>query len=106
MTSSDTNDERWLSEAEAADFFSRAAQLDAGQAVRFRHVREAAVEAGLSVDAVDDAAAEMLEASMDGTLPDWVHPRISSLPACCSSAVPPFRPRRFDGWTSTPHGTD
>ena len=59
MTGHDTTDERWLSEAEAADFLRRASQLDAGQAVRLRHVREAAVEAGLSVDAVNDAAEEI-----------------------------------------------
>ena len=62
MTDRNTNDERWLSEAEAAGFLRRASQLDAGQAVRLRHVREAAVEAGLSVDAVNDAVAEMFEA--------------------------------------------
>lgn len=72
MTGRDTNDERWLSEAEAADFLRRASQLDAGQAVRLRHVRAAAVEAGLSVDAVNDAAEEMVEAGTDGTPPDWV----------------------------------
>ncbi len=72
MAGRNTNDERWLSEAEAAGFLRRASQLDAGQAVRLRHVREAAVEAGLSVDAVNDAVAEMLEAETDGTPPDWV----------------------------------
>jgi hypothetical protein len=46
MTGRETNDERWLTEAEAADFLRRARQLDAGQSVRLRHVREAAVEAG------------------------------------------------------------
>ena len=72
MTGRDTTDERWLSEAEAADFLRRASQLDAGQSVRLRHVREAAVEAGLSVDAVNDAAEEMFEAGTDDTPPDWV----------------------------------
>ncbi len=72
MTGREANDERWLSEAEAADFLCRASQLDAGQSVRLRHVREAAVEAGLSVDAVNDAAEEMFEAGTDVTPPDWV----------------------------------
>ena len=72
MTGRDTNDERWLSEADAADSARRASQLDAGQAVRLRHVRDAAVEAGLSVDAVNDAAEEMFAAATDSTPPDWV----------------------------------
>ena len=80
MTGRDTNDERWLSEAEAADFLRRASQLDAGQAVRLRHVRDAAVEAGLSVDAVNDAAEEMLEAETDGAPPDWVPSCLIGIP--------------------------
>ena len=72
MTGRETNDERWLTEVEAADFLRRASQLDAGQSVRLRHVREAAVEAGLSVDAVNDATEEMFEAGTEVTPPDWV----------------------------------
>ena len=80
MTGRETNDERWLTEAEAADFLRRASQLDAGQAVRLRHVRDAAVEAGLSVDAVNDAAEEMFEAETDGAPPDWVPSCLIGIP--------------------------
>jgi hypothetical protein len=80
MTGRETNDERWLTEAEAADFLRRARQLDAGQSVRLRHVREAAVEAGLSVDAVNDAAEEMFEAGTDVTPPDWVRSCLIGVP--------------------------
>lgn len=80
MTERDTNDERWLSESEAADFLRRASQLDAGQAVKLRHVREAALEAGLSVDAVNDAAAELFDHEAKGTPPDWVRFCLAGVP--------------------------
>ena len=72
MTGRDTNDERWLSEGEVADFLRRATHLDSGQTVRLRHARQAALEVGLSAEAVNAAAEEMVEPGEDGTPPDWV----------------------------------
>jgi hypothetical protein len=72
MTGRDTNDERWLSEGEAADFLRHASQLDAVHVVRLRHVREAALEVGLRADAVDAAAEAMFEYGTDRVRPAWV----------------------------------
>ncbi|QJR37496.1 hypothetical protein [Gemmatimonas groenlandica] len=48
--------------------------------MKLRYVREAAVEAGLSVDAVHDAAEELFEHGADGTPPDWVRFCLTGVP--------------------------
>ena len=80
MTGRDTNDERWLSEAEAADFLRRASQLDAGDVVKLRHLREAAVETGLSLEAVDAATREIAVGGTDGAPPVWVRFNLAGIP--------------------------
>jgi hypothetical protein len=80
MTSRDTNDERWLSESEATDFLRRASQLDAGETVKLRHLREAAVETGLSLEAVDAATREIANGGTDGTPPLWVRFNLAGIP--------------------------
>jgi hypothetical protein len=80
MTGRDTNDERWLSEGEAADFLRHASQLDAGHVVKLRHVREAALEVGLSAYAVAAAAEDMFEHGTDRARPDWVRMCLIGVP--------------------------
>ncbi len=80
MTGRETNDERWLSESEATDFLRRASQLDAGQTVRLRHLREAAVETGLSLEAVDAATCEIANGGTDGRPPVWVRFNLAGIP--------------------------
>lgn len=80
MTSRETNDERWLSESEATDFLRRASELDAGDVVKLRHLREAAVESGLSLEAVDAATNEMADGGTGGTPPVWVRFNLAGIP--------------------------
>ncbi len=80
MSSRDTNDERWLSESEATDFLRRASQLDTGDGVKLRHLREAAVESGLSLEAVDTATREIANAGPDRAPPVWVRFNLAGIP--------------------------
>ncbi len=80
MTSRDTNHERWLSEPEATDFLRGVSQLDAGQTVKLRHLREAAIETGLRLEAVDAATCEIANGGTDGTPPVWVRFNLAGIP--------------------------
>ena len=80
MTGRDSNDERWLSESEATDFLRRASQHDAGHSVKLRHLREAALESGLSLDAVDAATCEIAHGETNRTPPDWVRFSLVGIP--------------------------
>jgi hypothetical protein len=80
MTSRDTNAERWLSESEATDFLRRASELDSGNVVKLRHLREAAVETGLSLEAIDAATCEIANGGTDGTPPVWVRFNLAGIP--------------------------
>ena len=80
MTNRDADDERWLSESEATDLLRRASELDAKDVVKLSHLREAAVETGLSKDAVDAATKELTPAEPDATVPVWVRFNLAGVP--------------------------
>lgn len=108
MTSRDTNDERRLTESEATDFLRRASQLDAGEVVKLRHLLEAAIETGLSLEAVDAATKEMANGGAGGTPPVWVRFNLAGIPnragawfSGCSAGVSSAirRMDRHSAWT-------
>ena len=73
MSRRDGTDNRRVTEAEADELLRRASILDVRDArVQLQHVREAALEAGLSAEAVSMAEREVFNRTENVVPPDWV----------------------------------
>ena len=70
-----------LTDAQAERFFARASEIDArGSTILLDDLRAAALEAGLSPEAVSEAATEVAFSSQNAVVPRWVSLSLSGIP--------------------------
>lgn len=70
---------RLLTDAQSTEFLSRAAQLDANRAFSLTQLRDAALEAGIDRDAIEQASSE-LSVNARQQEPDWVRFSLLGVP--------------------------